>query len=192
MILDNAAHRMHPVEEIAASFFTRRTACALLGAYAFVGGIVTLTGWFANVPRLTDWTGSGISMLPNTAVCAAGAGAALVLLTFLRKRWPTLLLGSVVGSIGAATLFQYFTGIDLGIDRLLLARDWGQYATVAPGRMGPPASASWTIIGLALVLASGGIKRRRAAVLCAVLAIAIGTLSIIGYLFGAQLLFTIP
>ena len=49
------------------------------GAYALVTGLVTLLGWAANLPRLTDWKNDGISMFPNTAVCAAMSGLALQL-----------------------------------------------------------------------------------------------------------------
>src|SRR6187200_749372 len=48
--------------------------------FAVVGGLVTLYGWAAGIPRLTQWKNDGISMFPNTAVCAVSAGAALYLL----------------------------------------------------------------------------------------------------------------
>ncbi len=55
----------------------RNTATAL-GAYGLVGRGVSLLGWVANIPRLTDWFTTGISIQPNTALTAALAGAAIV------------------------------------------------------------------------------------------------------------------
>ena len=164
----------------------------MLGTYALAGGLVSLVGWFANIPRLTDWAGNGISIMPNATVCAACAGAALIFLSFSNRQWPVKFLGVFVGLIGAATLFEYFTGVNLGIDKALIYREWGQRGTVSPGRMGPPASTAWTIIGLAFVLASGGWKMRRGAVVCALVVTSIATLSLVGYLFGTELLYTIP
>jgi PAS domain S-box-containing protein len=165
---------------------------AVFGAYVLIGGFISLTGWFANIPRLTDWDNDGISMMPNAAVCAVGAGTALALHALQRAGLLVRVLGLFVGLIGAATLFEYLTGIDLGIDTLLVYREWGQRGTVVPGRMGPPGSTSWTLIGLALALVSGGGRMRRAAVVCSLAAIGIATLSLVGYLFGASPLFTIP
>ena len=84
------------------------------------------------------------------------------------------------------------TGIDLGIDQLLVTCEWGQRTVLAPGRMGPPGSTSWTLLGLTLVLAAGGEKARRAAVFGALLAAGIAMLSLVGYVFGANPLFEIP
>src|SRR6185503_19130966 len=94
--------------------------------------------------------------------------------------------------IGAATLFQHITHIDLGIDTLLVSPPWGQRGTLAPGRMGPPGSASLTIIGTAIVLAAFGGKSRGGAAVGGLLVIGIAMLSIIGYIFGADALFSLP
>ena len=164
----------------------------ILGAYTALGGLLTLIGWFANLPRLTDWQDNGISMMPNAAVCALCAGVALLLHLWLGSRRVASVLGAVVAFIGAATLMQHFTGVNLGIDTLLMNPQWGQRGTILPGRMGPPGATSWAIIGAALVLIAGGAKMQRAAVGFASLALGISLLSLVGYLFGAQLLFTLP
>lgn len=165
---------------------------AMLGAYAFIGGLVTLSGWFANIPRLAGWENNGIAMMPNAAVCAMGGGTALMLRAFRCRRGLVTSLAVLVGLIGAATLLEFISGINLGIDTLLAAREWEQRGTVSPGRMGVPASTCWIILGLALALAYGGVKMRRAAVAGGLLAVAIAMLSLVGYLFGASPLFTIP
>jgi len=57
---------------------------------------------------------------------------------------------------------------------------------VAAGRIGPPASTSFAMVGAALILTSRGRGGRRAAAVAGLLTIGIGTLSIVGYLFGRR------
>src|SRR6185503_17503534 len=61
------------------------------------------------------------------------------------------------------------------------------------GRMGPLGSVAWTALGGALVLAArpDAVSRQVAATL-ALVPTAISALSLIGYLYGAHALFTIP
>ncbi len=170
-----------------------RRVVLVLGGYALGAGLLTLVGWFAGLPRLTDWLGSGISMFANTAVAAACAGAALIL-AGISSRWSQRLsggLGAVVLLIGIATLAQHISGVSLGIDDLLVHPAWGSKAAVAPGRMGPPASTCFTLMGLALLLLHGSARTRRAAPVLGTLIGALSMLSLIGYFFGAQPLFSL-
>lgn len=162
-----------------------------VGLYALLGGAISLAGWFVNVPRLTDWLNTGLSMMPNTALCAALAGLAMLMCSFGHRR-STRAVGLVVAAIGVATLFEHITQIHLGIDTLLIQRDWGQQGTVAPGRMGVPGSTSFALIGLSLFLILGNLAMRRAAIACSMLVAGVALLSIIGYASGADLLFTVP
>jgi signal transduction histidine kinase/CheY-like chemotaxis protein len=101
--------------------------------------------------------------------------------------------GVLVGVIGATALFQNLTGADLRIDTLLMFdRVWGQGATTARGRMGLPASTSFTLLGIAFSLSPAPEYVRRVAPILALLVIGITWLSLIGYLFNAAPLFTMP
>ena len=163
-----------------------------LGAYAASAGLISFLGWAADVPRLTSWDGTGISIQPNTTVAAMAAGLALILAAGGR-RGAAAVAGAVAGAIGAATLFQHATGVDLGIDTLLtFDRPWGSTATVAPGRMGLPSSLSWTLLGVGAVLQRGDARMRRAAAACGLLVATIAALSLIGHLFGADVLYSMP
>jgi len=124
-----------------------------LGGYAFVGGLLTLLGWVLDIRRFTDWNNSGIAQMPNNALGVLSTGAAVVLLSLGLRRTGAV-LGGFAGVIGAATISEYFTEIDLGIDRLLVYREWGQLGMVTPGRMGPPGSTALMIIGLSIVLSN--------------------------------------
>lgn len=157
-----------------------------------MGGALTLAGWTLGLVRLTDWMGLGISMLPNAAACAIAAGAAVILLAAQASRPWVAGLGIFVALVGGATLSQYATGRDLGIDQLLLFREWGQAGTEVPGRMGLPGSVSWMLLGASLALVNGGVTARRGALTMAVVVAGIATLSLVGYFFGAKSLFALP
>jgi PAS domain S-box-containing protein len=171
-----------------------RWTVAGLAAYAILGGSVTLVGWFAGLPRLTDWVASGISMFANTAFAAICAGMALLLM-LARKPWATQIsraLGIVVALIGGGTLFQHLSGIDLPIDTVLIQPPWGNKAAVSPGRMGPPASICFTLLGIALLLSgTGGRQARRASSALGIVVCGLSVLSLMGYVSGANPLFAV-
>jgi len=160
--------------------------------YAILGGTVSLAGWVIDWPRLSDWDNNGIFIQPNAAVAAVFAGCALWLLQVERRR-ASFAAAAAVFAIGVATLAEHLLSMNLGLDRwLLFGRAWGGTGTLSPGRMGPPASFCWTIVGLALLLISSGRRHRRIATLLGALSIFVATLSLTGYLLGAELLYSLP
>src|SRR4030095_9224927 len=147
-----------------------------------------------DMPRLADWDGNGISIQPNATVAAVRAGTTLILLAF-GQRWIAILCGLVVMAVCGTVLFQYLSGIDLHIDTLLMfGHEWGREGVLFPGRMGPPGAISWTIIGLALVVAASSRRAllRGSVPLLASITVAISSLSLIGYFYGADTLYKIP
>jgi PAS domain S-box-containing protein len=178
------------------SAYWLRRAPLTLGLYAVIGGLISFTGWVADIPRLTAWDASTISIQPNATVAAMCAGIAVVFLSAGYQRM-TAILSVVVTFLGASVLLEYLTGIDLGIDTVLLFdRTWGRAGVISPGRMGPPGAISWTVIGIALLLASlsrnSESRWRGAAPTLALMAAGIGSLSLIGYLYGVSALYTMP
>ena len=172
----------------------RPTAVAILAGYALAGGLVSLLGWWADAPRLTDWFATGISIQPNTAVAAACAGAAWILLERGRRRAGAL-LGALVAAIGAVSVFQYATDVNVASFNTLLmfGREWGRTGVIAPGRMGLPSTICWTLMGVALLLAASENRARtRALTPLALCTLGIAALSIIGYGFGAGPLYSWP
>jgi PAS domain S-box-containing protein len=169
-----------------------RRVAAIAGLCAVIGGAGALLGWMINVPRLTDWRNDGISMFPNTAVCAVLCGLSL-LINAARPTRAIALLACLVILIAGLTLIEHVTGVSLRIDTLLFHRTWGQRAAAAPMRMGPPATISFLMLGTALLLlglsrpARGGV-----AALLGVGVVAISMLSVIGYLYGAHQMYSIP
>ncbi len=177
----------------AGRYAVARFITATLGIYGIIGGIVTLIGWAVHAPRLTDWANHGISMFPNTAVCGISAGLALLILNRGKNpagfQFGAVVLALLTAAIGGSSLFEHITGINLGIDEFLFEGTWGQAASASPMRIGPPASISYLILGTALLLALGGSRERRTAAILALIPLAIASLSIVGYWFGASQLY---
>jgi PAS domain S-box-containing protein len=169
----------------------RRIALAL-ALYALIGGMCSFLGWMLDIRRLTDWNNSGISIQPNAALCVALSGLSLLLLVSERRR-AAAALGSTVLLLGGTTLMEWITGATLGIDGLFLfGREWGRAGVVWPGRMGPPGSLSWTLIGTALLLSASSARGRRLAPPLAIVTLALSVISITAHLYGASILYTMP
>jgi PAS domain S-box-containing protein len=169
-------------------------AAGCLASYAVVGGFVSLAGWLFDRVGLTDWARTGISIQPNACLAASASGLALGFLQAGRPR-SSAVLSAGVALIGATVLFETLTGVDLGIDALLLFdRPWGHTGVTSPGRMGPAAATSWTLLGLALALVS--LKRppagERIATWLGTATAGISLLGLVGYLYGASRLYSLP
>jgi PAS domain S-box-containing protein len=163
------------------------------GVFAIIGGVLTLIGWAVPIPRLTDWSGMGISMFPNGALCSIAAGIALLLLNHCKGRLTIriaiLWFAFLVTAIAGLTLFEHLTHIDLGIDELFFDGTWGQAATLAPMRMHSPAALAFMLLGAALILATCSARLRCIAATLTLILIAVVSLSQIGYWFGATQLY---
>jgi PAS domain S-box-containing protein len=170
-----------------------RHICLWSGLYALFGGLTSFLGWAVDVRLLTDWVNSGISIQPNATVCVTASGAALLAYVTGHPRTGAV-FGMLVGAIGALTLVQWLTGLSLGIDSLLMfGREWGRVGVVFPGRMGPPGSLSCTLLGVALVLsAASSPDLRKLAPRIALLTFGLSLLSIIGRLYGVDVLYAMP
>jgi hypothetical protein len=119
-----------------------------------------------------------------------------MLLMANRRRLATT-FGAFIGMAGALTLLQYLVGADFGFNHWLrFGRPWGHGATVSPGRMGPPASTSFLLFGIGLVIAARDRDMtpalRRLVPAAGGIVVTIATFSLIGYLFGARGFYAIP
>jgi signal transduction histidine kinase len=169
-----------------------RWAARAIAAAAVATGSMVLYGWASGAHALTR-LGSPISMKPNAAVCLVLLGAALWRRagTRQRPRDPlTLYLAVLPAAIGAATLLEHLARVDLGIDQLLFVEKAGEPATASPGRMGPPASASFLLLGTSLALVGSPRRSVRTLVEGMLLATSvIALLSLVGYGYQTQELY---
>lgn len=165
----------------------------VLGLCIVVAGAISFSGWVFDCQRLTDWLNDGLSIQPNTTVLIMFAGIAVVFLQFGFGRFA-IALGGLVALGGLLNLLQYVLDADFGFNHLLLfGREWGYGSTMTPGRFGPPASFSFLLIGIALMLlgARDNSSRRLVPVL-ALIVVLITMFSLLGYLFGAHDFYAIP
>ena len=87
-------------------------------------------------------------------------------------------------------LIEFLTGIPLDIEQLFL-RTASRFGSVPIGRMSPITAAGLVLASASLVISSSasGDRRRQLAAILALLAASIGFVIILGYLFGAPLLY---
>ncbi len=165
----------------------RTTAAA--GTFATAVGALALAGWALDIDVLKG-AGGAITMKPNAAFGLVACG--LSLRARVSSHRPVRRLSAVLafagGLIGFLTLTQHVGGRNLGIDELVFAEAPGSPATASPGRMGPVASTSLTLVAASLLL----LRRRPKA--AQVLALFVGTLAfvvLVGYWYSAQELYSV-
>jgi PAS domain S-box-containing protein len=165
---------------------------ALAGA-AFVAAAISISGWLIPFYGFIDWDGDGIVIKFNTALAIALASAALMMkLVSSRTNLPVRVLAAIAGLTGFATLLEHIFGADLRIDNLFIQDKWHAFATVSPGRMGPPGATMLTLIGASLIMLTCGERFRRLASMIGMVILGIVSLSLTGYIYGANQLYSIP
>src|SRR2546423_4078690 len=162
----------------------------MAGAFAVVLGLVGLIGWAADIAPLKSVLRGAVEMKPNTALGLIGAGIALWTAGAASPRWRALASAAAlaVAALGLATLGEYVLGWRLGIDELLF-RDGAKAYNAIPGRMSPYSTVAFAAMGVALA----ALARERARPMVAAgatIALAIGLLSVLGYVWNASELVT--
>ena len=128
----------------------------------FMGGL-TLAGWWLDAPALRAFVPLAGSMKANAALALALAGGALALNSTPQMRrgeqFAAVGLALLVVGIGGATLAEYVTGRDWGIDELL-ATDVEGDELAPPGRMSVNGAVGFLLAGCALGLLNGQPRKR--------------------------------
>jgi len=159
-------------------------------------GCIGLIGWLNDMAMLTNLRPGWTAMKVNTTIGLIVAGCALGLHGLhhgqvpLSRRMSRLLAVFIVGLAGA-TLFEEVSGIDLGIDQLLVVEPPNAVGTVHPGRMAQLTAVTFTIFGLSLfTMASTRSRWQMVSSALALLATVISMVLLLGYVFGAAELYT--
>ncbi len=158
-------------------------------------GILALIGWAFDIETLkTVWPGF-VSMKVNTALCFIFTSTALLLghLTQPRpwKKSCSLALLILVIIISGATLSEFFTGQSFGIDQLFIQDHLPPQVKWPPGRMGGNAAITFLLDAFAVICLSRGTRGAVIAQALVVAGLFLTLLTIIGYLFGAQILLAV-
>lgn len=143
-------------------------------------GVLVLSGWFFDVMILKAGFPGLVTMKVNTAVCFVLLG--------LAASWPanrkvsaTMIFVAVL--IAGASLYEYASGLDLGIDQLLFL-DPGDAATTNPGRMGPVTAVCFLLVGCGGLLPPEQPRWQNVNQGMLFVVVTLGISSLLGYLFA--------
>jgi PAS domain S-box-containing protein len=163
-----------------------------MAAVVAVIAVAVLAGWAIGQPILT----SGLPGLVQTKFNAAVCFLLLALALGLDVRRPahymvvvTVLAGAVT-AIAAATIFQHFSGISLGIDQFLV-QDKVSAASPYPGRFAVQTGVAFIAAALAALSVGRSFRGVFLTEAFGLVCGAIGLVSLLGYLYGASQLLSI-
>src|SRR5580700_6653987 len=129
---------MHPSGENL-SVRLLRLCPGVLAVFVIATGCVVLAGWFGHIDTIKRIDANMATMKPNAAVAFLLAGTSLWLQSRRPPRAPRTraaqILAGCAALIGLATLTEYGTGLNLGLDELLFRDDPGSVLGGSPGRM---------------------------------------------------------
>lgn len=159
-----------------------------LGSFVIAVALAAMLGWVFDIALLRQIAPGMPTMKPNTALCFALAGATLL----AGRRSPTLatLLSVALVLISGLTLSEYLLDWTSGIDQLLFPVPTTDAAP--PGRMSAATAAIFVVLGGGLLLQVRGERMIMAGQLLAALALCGALLSVLAYIFGANLARVMP
>jgi PAS domain S-box-containing protein len=149
-------------------------------------GISVLVGWALDIESLKCVVPGLAPMKPIAALGFVLAGAGLGAIREGRRNLAAIGLAAAVVAMGTLTLFEYASGLDLGIDQLLIREPAGTTGALIPGRMHPTTAFDFTLLGLALILIAAGRGYRTAHALTFGAMLLAGSV-LIGYAYGVRL-----
>ncbi len=155
---------------------------------AYLAGIfacLALTGWILRIPALTSVVPGLVSMKANTAIGFLLLSGALY--AAAECRWPRWQgwLAVAAAVLVSLTLFEYASGINLGIDEALF-RD--PVLSPYPGRMSLVTATNFVLLASALLLPSFKCSDYLKEALALLLALS-ATFAIVGYIYGVPALY---
>ncbi len=166
-------------------------------------GAMVVFGWILGIPALKSVLPGLATMKFNTALGLMVVGGGLLLVSrpapadAVWKYLLVLVMGAIAALLGLLTLVEYF-GVPLRLDELFIS-DSNMTVPSASGRMSPATAVGIACAGVAVmclawgVRAARGTERRRDVALAHLLAAApasIGYLSLAGYVYGAEGLYS--
>src|SRR5580700_4155060 len=170
-----------------------RLYCQVSALTAMGIGLLVMFGWAFHVGALLSIFPGHVTMKVNTALGLAFAGVSLWLLLpgepRTRRSQVARFFALVVVLIGAATLIEYFFGLNLGIDQLIFSDPLTSNGTSSPGRLAPTTATAFMAIGLALILLDSKSSRMRwTAQALSLWSALIAMMAINGYIYHAVVL----
>ena len=162
-------------------------------AASLLVGVTVLVGWAVDSHAMKAVLPHLVEMKANTGLGFVMCGLALGL---RHGQFGTpgarvaSALSMLMALLGAATLFEYVTKVDLGIDQILFKEAWGAFGTTAPGRMALTSTLAFMTTGFSLLLVENESKSaQRVGQYCALGTALCGWPTAIGYAYGLRAFF---
>jgi signal transduction histidine kinase len=149
-----------------------------LATVVLVIASIVIVGWVFGPERLTEFGPDLASMKLNTAVCLV----ALAALQLVPERRLGIFVSYIVIAIAVVTLGEYISGVNLGIDELLVT-DSAPAATY-PGRMPGVTALALLLLAVADLALRRGLRRLAQGLAGGTLVL--GGVVVLGYLYGVN------
>jgi signal transduction histidine kinase len=159
-----------------------------LASLNILAGVCVIVGWQFRIPVLKG-AALGTFVAPNTALCFILCGVS-ILLHLSGGRWrPDLgaVLAIFVTLFSSATLAEYISGADLGIDRLFMASRLAEWNLPLPGRFVLNTAIGFLLSGVSLMTLRS--TRRALSEYFSLPVVLVSYLSLVAYLYGATQLY---
>ena len=160
------------------------------GLLAIVLGSAALLGWATGIVTQTNIFPKWLATQSGTALCLVLVGTSLFASEKSRsaRHWRVVqfVSATTVFGIGLFKLVQYYLGLQLGIDQSLLAGDTASTYRLGLGEMALATAANFVLTGVALAILDT--RARAFAQPLALLAMAIATLALLGYVYEVSTL----
>ena len=156
------------------------------------GGCTVLTGWIFGIPFLQSILPKFVTMKVNTAICFMLIGLSLLLWDnkSLISRFNiglTHISAFIVFVMGTLTIFEYVSGLNIGIDQFIIQERALAILTSHLGRMAINTAINFTLISTAILLMR--VEKIQVIYLTQLIAIISGyvaLLALTGYFYGAS------
>ena len=166
-----------------------RRAAGVIGLVVAALGLTVAAAWVLDLHVLTGLGPGVVTMKFSTALCLTVVGAAIAVsaaarpATERRAVRTTVVLVVPVLAVALLTLAEDALGLTLPVDNPF-GFDHGDASTPVPGRMAQMTAVSLVVLSAAGVL--GASRRARVSQLAALVALAIGMTSLVGYSYGVK------
>lgn len=175
--------------------FRRAAAVAAVSTASL--GVAVLLGWLLGIGFLKSLSPAWVTMKPLTAIAFVLSGFALLVLRTdpphsQARRAAGMGAAGLAATIGLATLVEYATGWDFGVENRIFAEGADAVGTLDPGRLSPVTAAGFVLLGTAILGNDTRSARVRLGVQFLVfVALLAALLATAGYLYGIESLYAV-
>ncbi len=172
---------MNPVSDTLIKIRPKRLSRILSAAVILIGCLV-LVGWVLNIPILRSGAPSLEGMKANAALAFVLCGLSLWLQNGDDHRWTSAgqALAALVAILGLITFLEHVSGLNMGIDQLLIGDPTASATQYPAGRMVPIAALAFMVLGTALMLLD---SRTHLAQLLALTGLFLGLLGLTAFVY---------